>query len=254
MAKFSQNTLNQVGGFDGQVLAQELVYNQKAFWNLTWANITSYTSGWQTGTTPINLTGATISAEIIRRSITNFRDSRTGLDFVITDYPLVSQINTITNTTTGTDILTCDDTSELFIGMPVQFRGTVFGGVDTTTRYFVLEVVSATQFKISATEFSTTPIALTTATGSMTATFSQHVYYTLQSGTLPQGVQVSDNGSIVGVPLAVASLQGVPIEVSQDVTSKFTIRAYTTNYVNGVYVLDAIRDRTFTLTIGPTCP
>jgi hypothetical protein len=29
MAKFSQNTLNQVAGFDGQVIAQELVYDQK---------------------------------------------------------------------------------------------------------------------------------------------------------------------------------------------------------------------------------
>ena len=100
-----------------------------------------------------------------------------------------------------------------------------------------------------ATEFSTSPLSLTSGTGSMVATFAQHVYYTLQSGTLPQGIQVGDNGTIVGVPLAVASLQGVPTEVSLDVTSKFTIRAYTTNYVNGVYVLDAIRDRRFTLTI-----
>ena len=169
-------------------------------------------------------------------------------DLLASTTPL-SNTPTCTATSAVTDVITCTNTTGIYPGLNVMFSGTVFGGVDTTTRYFVLEVVSATQFKISATEFSTTPIALTTATGSMTATFSQHVYYTLQSGTLPQGVQVSDNGSIVGVPLAVASLQGVPIEVSQDVTSKFTIRAYTTNYVNGVYVLDAIRDRTFTLTI-----
>jgi len=174
MAKFSQNTLNQIGGFDGQVLAQELVYDQKAFWNLGWANITQYTSGWTTGTTPVNLTGATISAEIIRRSITNFRDSRTGLDFIISDYPLVSLINTVTTTTTGTDVLTCTDTAELFVGMPVQFRGTVFGGVTINTTFYVKEVLTDTTFTISATRGGAptyTPgavFALSTASGSMT--------------------------------------------------------------------------------------
>jgi hypothetical protein len=174
MAKFSQNTLNQVGGFDGQVLAQELVYNQKDFWNLVWSNITSYPSGWQTGTTPINLAGATIDASIIRRAITNFRDSRTGYDFQIQDYPLVSLINTITATTTGTNILTCDDTSELYVGMPVQFRGTVFGGVAINTTYYVKEVITDTTFTISDTRGAAptytpgTVFALTTASGTMT--------------------------------------------------------------------------------------
>jgi hypothetical protein len=174
MAKFSQNTLNQVGGFDGQVLAQELVYNQKDFWNLAWANITSYPNGWQTGTTPIDLTGATIDASIIRRAITNFRDSRTGYDFTITDYPLVSKITDITATTTGSNILTCTDTDELFVGMPVQFRGTVFGGVAINTTYYVKEVITSTTFTISATRGaapSYTPgavFALTSATGTMT--------------------------------------------------------------------------------------
>lgn len=161
----------------------------------------------------------------------------------------LSNTPTCTATSSTTDAITCSSTAGIYAGLNVMFSGTAFGGVDTTTRYFVLEVLSPTQFKIAATEFSTTPIALTTATGSMTATFTQHVYYTLQSGTLPQGIQVSDNGSVVGVPLAVASVQGVPIEVSQDITSKFTIRAYTKNYINGAYVLDAIRDRTFTLTV-----
>lgn len=149
--KFSQNTLNQVGGFDGQVLAQELVYNQKAFWNLSWANITQYISGWQTGTTPVNLTGATITAQIIRRSITNFRDSRTGLDFVIRDYPLISKITDITATTAGSNILTCTSTKELFLGMPVQFKGNIFGGLSINSTYYINTIVDDTQFYLSAT-------------------------------------------------------------------------------------------------------
>lgn len=174
MAKFSQNTLNQVGGFDGQVLAQELVYNQKSFWNLSWANITQYTSGWTTGTTPVNLTGATITAEIIRRSITNFRDSRTGLDFIISDYPLVSKITDVTSTEVSTNHITCDSTRELFIGMPVQFRGSVFGGVSINTTYYVKEIIDDVTFTISATRgaaptYTPGPVfTLSTSGGDMT--------------------------------------------------------------------------------------
>jgi hypothetical protein len=168
MAKFSQSTLNQVAGFDGQIIAQELVYNQKDFWNLSIASNLTYSGGWVTGSTPVNLTGATISAQIIRRAITNFRDSRTGLDFEINDYPLVPEVATITATTTGTNILTCDDVGLLYIGKPIQFTGTVFGGVAINTTYYVLTIPTSTTFTISATSGGPT-FALTTATGSMVA-------------------------------------------------------------------------------------
>lgn len=174
MAKFSQNTLNQVGGFDGQVLAQELVYNQRAFWNLSWATITNYINGWQSGTTPVDLTGATISAEIIRRSITNFRDSRTGLDFTITDYPLVSIITNVTSSDDSTNTFTCDSTKELYVGMPVQFKGNVFGNVSINTTYYIKEIITDNIFTISFTRGSGptyTPgnvFVLSTDSGSMT--------------------------------------------------------------------------------------
>ena len=38
-------------------MRQNLIYNQKDFWNFEWSTVTSYTSGWQTGTTPVDLTG-----------------------------------------------------------------------------------------------------------------------------------------------------------------------------------------------------
>lgn len=80
MAKFANDTLTQVAGFDGQILAQELVYNQKDFWNLTWKTTTNGVS------TPIDLTGVTIDAKIIRRTITDLQDGRYGLEFTISDY------------------------------------------------------------------------------------------------------------------------------------------------------------------------
>lgn len=76
MAIFNKNTLTQVSGFDNPIIAGELVYNQKTFWNLAMTS----------GGTPVNLTGATIDASIIRRQLSNIQDTRYGLTFDIADY------------------------------------------------------------------------------------------------------------------------------------------------------------------------
>lgn len=76
MPVFNKATLTQVSGFDNPIIAGELVYNQRTFWNLSFNN----------GTNPVDLTGATIDAQIIRRQLSNVRDSRYGLTFDIADY------------------------------------------------------------------------------------------------------------------------------------------------------------------------
>jgi len=157
---------------------------------------------------------------------------------------------TCTATSATTNRITCTSTAGLYADLNIEFSGNVFGGINLGIRYFVLAVISSTEFTIAATEFSTTPIPLTTAAGSMTGSVTQHIYYQVISGTLPAGIQISDNGLITGVPQAVASLQGVPFQVNRNITSKFAIRAYTENLVNGVLVLDRIRDRTFELTVS----
>ncbi len=90
MAIFAKNTLTQVSGFNNQIIAGELVYNQKTYWNITLSN--------EDGT-PNNLTGATITSQILRRQLSNVRDSRYGLTFDIADYtPPPTPISlTITN-------------------------------------------------------------------------------------------------------------------------------------------------------------
>jgi len=70
------------------------------------------------------------------------------------------------------------------------------------------------------------------------------LYYTIIAGRLPDGIQCSPNGVISGTPDAVASLQGVPLEVARNTTSKFTVRVYPENDPTN------IRDRTFTITIA----
>lgn len=102
MAVFNKNTLTQISGFDNQIIAGELVYNQSAYWNIVL----------EFNCLPINLAGATINAQIIRRQLTNVRDTRYGLTFDIGDYtPPPSAIPlTITNRddATGTFTLLMD--------------------------------------------------------------------------------------------------------------------------------------------------
>jgi hypothetical protein len=76
------------------------------------------------------------------------------------------------------------------------------------------------------------------------------IYFKVIAGELPTGVQVADDGLIVGVPRAVVNLQGIPVEVARDITSKFAIRAYTTKVVAGVTVINRLADRTFSITVS----
>ena len=91
MAIFNKNSLAQVSGFNNPILSGELVWNQSTYWNLTFQNSS-------TGV-PVNLTGATISAQIVRRELSNVTDTRNGLTFDIADYtPTPSAITlTVTN-------------------------------------------------------------------------------------------------------------------------------------------------------------
>jgi len=74
------------------------------------------------------------------------------------------------------------------------------------------------------------------------------LYYQVIAGVLPGGVQCSLTGLIAGVPQALASVQGVPYPVNRNVTSKFTVRAYTVEEDTGTVL--RIADRTFNLTVS----
>jgi len=107
MAIFNKNTLLQVSGFDNEIIAGELVWQQKTYWNLTMTAAD--------GTTPIDLTGATIDAQIVRRSVTNIQDTRNGLSFDIANYTPAPTPVTMTianrNNATGFFTLVIDDTT-----------------------------------------------------------------------------------------------------------------------------------------------
>ncbi len=106
MAVFNKNSLTQVSGFDNPIIAGELVYEQSTFWNL---DLT------EDDGTAVDLTGTTIDAQIIRRVLSNVRDSRYGLTFDITNYspPPTAIPLTITNREDeeGSFTLVIDDSS-----------------------------------------------------------------------------------------------------------------------------------------------
>lgn len=127
MPKFSKNVITQVSGFDNALLSGELVWDQKTYWNLQL----------KSGGVPIDLTGATIEASIVRRTVVNLTDTRNGLSFDVGDYdPTPTPVSlTITNivAANGSFTLVIDDSTwslinsdpELAIDIndPVAFSG-----------------------------------------------------------------------------------------------------------------------------------
>jgi hypothetical protein len=107
MAIFNQNTLTQVSGFDNPIIAGELVWEQQTYWNLAIKA--------SDGVTPIDLTGATIDAQIIRREVSNIQDTRSGLSFDIANYVPTPTPVTLTTTnvsaSTGQFTLVIDDSA-----------------------------------------------------------------------------------------------------------------------------------------------
>lgn len=107
MAVFNKNSLTQVSGFDNPIIAGELVYQQRTFWNLA---LTA-----DDGANPVDLTGATINAQIVRRQLSNVKDTRYGLSFDIADFtptPTPIPLTIINrNDAAGTFTLVIDDSS-----------------------------------------------------------------------------------------------------------------------------------------------
>jgi hypothetical protein len=88
----------------------------------------------------------------------------------------------------------------------------------------------------------------------LVATADSSVFYRVIAGNLPPGVQINETGVLSGNPQSPSTVQGVPLDVAENVTSKFTVRAYTQRTVGSVVLVDRLADRTFTLTITSAGP
>lgn len=78
---------------------------------------------------------------------------------------------TVSASNGGTDTFTCSSQTWMVAGDTVRFSGTTFGGVNTTTTYYILSAgLTATTFRVSLTPGGT-PVDLSGAAGSMTVTW-----------------------------------------------------------------------------------
>ena len=136
MAVFNKNTLTQISGFDNPIIAGELVYQQQTYWNI---GLTA-----EDGVTPVDLTGATIDAQIVRRTLSNVQDTRYGLSFDIGNYsPTPEPIPlSITNRVdlTGSFTLVIDDSTWDLINTDPELEIDYVNGVVTLNQFNPLTV------------------------------------------------------------------------------------------------------------------
>lgn len=89
------------------------------------------------------------------------------VDISNTITPYIATVN-ITNTTTGTNAITCSSTTGFIVNSTIIFKGTGFGGIGTGNQvYFIASIIDSTNFTIKDANGAT--ISLTTASGLMLA-------------------------------------------------------------------------------------
>lgn len=86
----------------------------------------------------------------------------------------VSQI-TISNTLTTGNYVIADNTSDLYVDIPITFTGTAFGNIVSGTTYYVNEIANATAFSV-ATEVGGSDVDLSDASGTMYGNPGAYVY------------------------------------------------------------------------------
>jgi len=140
--------------------------------NSTSTSASSITNGIDVGNTatlvplnPVIFTGLTFSGINANSKyyIAKILDSSTIQ--VATSLTYVS----VTATTSGSNLITCSNTTGFIAGNPIKFFGTSFGNLQVETTYYILGApINGTQFQITGTSAGVTPITLNTSVGAMT--------------------------------------------------------------------------------------
>ena len=78
---------------------------------------------------------------------------------------------TATGTDSTTNSVVVSTTANMVSGLPIQFSGTVFGGIVAGDTYYIRQILSGSQITLSGTAGGAL-VALTTAVGVMSATFT----------------------------------------------------------------------------------
>jgi len=166
----------------------------------------------------------------------------------------VSQL-TVTNTTTGSNVLTTANTATLYTGMPLQFTGSVFGGVSTANTYYVRNVVSGTTFTISDTTTVAANFSLSTSSGNMYLNPLSYVYVAVDDyNSTANNVNITSTTApnIVSVAAGTITSQGIannqPVMFTGNVAN---IQAYGLQ-ANTVYYIKTSFNGNGTITLSKT--
>lgn len=125
--------------------------------------------------------------------------------FVLTHGQVVTAV---TSTSSSGNVLTCVSTVGFYPGMLLVFTGAILGGLEYGLEYYILEVLSPTQFTVAGAAAPGSPvIVLTTTNGSMTGT-GEH--YVTICDTTP-GNTVIPLDTTTGLVIAVQAPTAIPM-------------------------------------------
>ena len=178
--------INELGGLDGiinDVEGKTIIFpNQEEYNGPPGSNYATPDDAWQTWDAP--------SGGVLGIPETYF--DAEGLDFSTT-VPN-GELLICTDTSAVTNRITTSSTANMVAGQQVVFTTNAIGGLSLNVIYYVLDIPNNTQFRITATAGSITPVTLTTATGgTMTAqTADQRMaIYTIHVDPVSQCLQLT---------------------------------------------------------------
>ena len=114
---------------------------------------------------------------------------------------------TVTATTVTTNVFTTDSTLGFYIGMPIQFTAqggdVIFGGPVAGTTYYVSTITADTSFIVTTDAALTTPLTLSTDTGTMQASPIAYTYICV--GTFDSNVTTGNLSAVASNVITVGA-------------------------------------------------
>ena len=114
---------------------------------------------------------------------------------------------TVTATTVTTNIFTVASTTGFYVGMPIQFTAqggdVIFGGPGSGTTYYVSTITADTSFVVTTDAALTTPLVLSTATGTMQASPIAYTYICV--GTFDSNVTAGNLSAVASNVITVGA-------------------------------------------------
>jgi len=134
---------------------------------------------------------------------TGYQGDRNG-DIAVA--PAIEPI-TVTATTVTTNVFTTDSTLGFYIGMPIQFTAqggdVIFGGPVAGTTYYVSTITTDTSFVVTTDAALTTPLTLSTATGTMQGSPIAYTYICV--GTFDSNVTTGNLSAVASNVITVGA-------------------------------------------------